>query len=429
MQAESVASFNMHSMSSFLKTAPAHARDALRRLFALESAAGVLLVAAAMVALIIANSPLGENYAQVLAHRVVFDPGVAALSFDNSVLIWINDALMALFFLLVGLELKREMLEGQLTQRGDLSLPLLCALGGMIVPMLIYFALNRGDAVAMRGVAIPAATDIAFALGILTLLGKRVPLALKLLLTAIAVLDDIGAIAIIAIFYTGTLSPAAAGVALVALISLAVLNRTGSTHLWPYLVVGAVLWAATAKSGVHPTFAGVALACMVPMRQPRLQAALHDQIVAVPPPASPLLRLEHRLHPWVAFGVLPLFAFANAGLSLSGIEWRALGAGVPLGVMLGLMLGKPLGIMLGVLVARCTTLAQLPLGVDLSLLAGMSVLCGIGFTMSLFINHLAFAVAAPALAVTAQLAVLIASLLSAIFGFAWLRWTLRGVVG
>ena len=400
-------------MLRFLATVPAHARAALLRFFELESAAGVLLMGAALLALITANSPLADIYQQALAHRFGFDPGMNALRFDKTALVWINDALMAVFFLLVGLELKREMLEGQLAHRGDLSLPMLCALGGMGVPMLIYFAINRGDAIGMRGVAIPAATDIAFALGILTLLGPRVPLGLKLLLTAIAVLDDIGAIVIIAFFYTDTVSTPALLIAGAVLLSLVLLNRGGSMRLWPYLLLGAVLWAAVAKSGVHATLAGVALGFLVPMRDPRDRAR------------SPLLRLEHRLHPWVAFGILPLFAFANAGLPLAGFQWNALAAPVPLGVLLGLVLGKPLGVMAGLAIARLTPLAALPADVDFKLLFGMSVLCGVGFTMSLFINHLAFADAAPALAASAQLAVVLASLLSAAAGFAWLWWALR----
>lgn len=400
-------------MLRFLATVPAHARAALLRFFELESAAGVLLMGAALLALITANSPLADIYQQALAHRFGFDPGMNALRFDKTALVWINDALMAVFFLLVGLELKREMLEGQLAHRGDLSLPILCALGGMGVPMLIYFAINRGDAIGMRGVAIPAATDIAFALGILTLLGPRVPLGLKLLLTAIAVLDDIGAIVIIAFFYTDTVSTPALLIAGAVLLSLVLLNRSGSMRLWPYLLLGALLWAAVAKSGVHATLAGVALGFLVPMRDPRDRAR------------SPLLCLEHRLHPWVAFGILPLFAFANAGLPLAGLHWNALAAPVPLGVLLGLVLGKPLGVMAGLAIARLTPLAALPADLDFKLLFGMSVLCGVGFTMSLFINHLAFADAAPALAASAQLAVVLASLLSAAAGFAWLWWALR----
>lgn len=400
-------------MLRFLATVPAHARAALLRFFELESAAGVLLMGAALLALITANSPLADIYQQALAHRFGFDPGMNALRFDKTALVWINDALMAVFFLLVGLELKREMLEGQLAHRGDLSLPILCALGGMGVPMLIYFAINRGDAIGMRGVAIPAATDIAFALGILTLLGPRVPLGLKLLLTAIAVLDDIGAIVIIAFFYTDTVSTPALLIAGAVLLSLVLLNRSGSVRLWLYLLLGALLWAAVAKSGVHATLAGVALGFLVPMRDPRDRGR------------SPLLCLEHRLHPWVAFGILPLFAFANAGLPLAGLHWNALAAPVPLGVLLGLVLGKPLGVMAGLAIARLTPLAALPADLDFKLLFGMSVLCGVGFTMSLFINHLAFADAAPALAASAQLAVVLASLLSAAAGFAWLWWALR----
>ncbi len=399
-------------MLRLLASVPAHARDALQRFFQLESSAGLLLIAAALLALMTANSSWSDLYQQALVHRLVFDPGVQALRFDKPVLVWINDALMAVFFLLVGLELKREKLEGQLAESGNLALPLLCALGGIGVPMLVYAALNHGDAIGMRGVAIPAATDIAFALAILTLLGSRVPIGLKLLLTAIAVLDDIGAIVIIAVFYTSELSVPALIIAASILLLLVILNRSGSTRLWPYLLLGVLMWGALAKSGLHATLAGVALGFVIPLRDP------HDR------EHSPLLRLEHRLHPWVAFGILPLFAFANAGLPLAGFEWSALGAAVPLGVLLGLLLGKPLGIMLGFGIARFMGKAELPAGTAASSLLGMALLCGIGFTMSLFINHVAFAEAAPALAASAKLAVAIASLLSAVLGFALLRWSL-----
>ncbi len=396
-----------------LRKVPAHARAALLAFFRLEAAAGLLLVAAAALALIVANSPWAEAYAHSL--ETLLRVGVGDFVIAKSLVVWINDGLMAIFFLLVGLELKRETREGQLAQPGSLLLPTVCALGGMLVPMSIYAALNWGDPTGMRGVAIPAATDIAFALGVMTLLGSRVPLQLKLLLTAIAVLDDLGAIVIIAVFYTEQLSLLSLAVAGAALLVLVVLNRSGIVSLLPYLVVGVVLWVAVSKSGVHATLAGAALGLTIPLRDRRDRAR------------SPLQRLETGLHPWVAFAILPVFAFANAGLPLHGFAWGEIGDAVPLGILLGLVFGKPVGVMLAAALARAVRRAAWPEGLGTSQIFGMALLCGIGFTMSLFIKNLAFASAAPGLAASAQLAVLIASLASAIAGYLWLRFAVRGV--
>ncbi len=395
-----------------LKSVPAAALETIREFLALESAGGLLLVGAAALGMVFANSPLRGLYDQLLALPLTVKLG--GLGVDKPLLLWINDGLMAVFFLLVALELKREMLEGQFSDRRQITLPAACALGGMLVPMAIYGLLNRGDATAMAGLAIPAATDIAFALGILALLGERVPIALKLLLMAIAVLDDLGAIVIIAVFYTAKLAAPALLAAAIALAVLIVLNRAGVAKLTPYLLVGAVLWLAVLKSGVHATLAGVALGFLIPLTDRRQ------------PGRSPLRSLEHDLHPAVAYAILPIFAFANAGVSLAGLSLATLAEPVPAGIALGLLLGKPLGI--GLLGGLCVLLglARLPAGVGRGAFLAMGVLCGIGFTMSLFIGSLAFENATPELMVQNRLGILAGSLVAALVGFGLLRWQLRG---
>ncbi len=395
-----------------LKSVPAVALETIREFLALESAGGLLLVGAAALGMVFANSPLRGLYDQLLALPLTVKLG--GLGVDKPLLLWINDGLMAVFFLLVALELKREMLEGQFSDRRQITLPAACALGGMLVPMAIYGLLNRGDATAMAGLAIPAATDIAFALGILALLGERVPIALKLLLMAIAVLDDLGAIVIIAVFYTAKLAAPALLAAAIALAVLIVLNRAGVAKLTPYLLVGAVLWLAVLKSGVHATLAGVALGFLIPLTDRRQ------------PGRSPLRSLEHDLHPAVAYAILPIFAFANAGVSLAGLSLATLAEPVPAGIALGLLLGKPLGI--GLLGGLCVLLglARLPAGVGRGAFLAMGVLCGIGFTMSLFIGSLAFENATPELMVQNRLGILAGSLVAALVGFGLLRWQLRG---
>lgn len=389
---------------------PVRTVHALAEFFRLEAAGGIVLIAAAVLALLCANSPLEELYDgfRELPVAVAFGD----LEIAKPLLLWINDGLMAVFFLLVALEIKREALSGQLSERDQLILPLLCAAGGVVVPAAIYLALNRGDAVAMRGWAVPAATDIAFALGILSLLGSRVPVAMKLLLSTIAVVDDLVAILIIALFYTDGLSLGALAGAGAAVAAMAVLNRRRVRALTPYLLLGAVVWVCVLKSGVHATLAGVVTGLMIPHVDPNDET---DNAVE----HSPLESLEHALHPWVAYGILPVFAFANAGLSLGGFAAEDILSPVPLGVALGLVVGKPLGVVAAALLARVTGLARFPEGLDLKSAIGLGMLCGIGFTMSLFISSLAFSDAE--LFHASVLGVLCASLVAAMAGYAWLR--------
>ena len=376
----------------------------------LESFGGILLVATAAIAMGVANSPLAGLYAEFL--NLPMQVRVGALDIDKPLLLWINDGLMAIFFLLVGLELKREMIVGQFADKSQLALPAVCALAGMAVPMGIYAFVNWGDPVAMRGVAIPAATDIAFALGVLALLGSRVPLALKMLLTAIAVADDLGAIIIIAIFYTSELSMVSLSIALGALAGLVLINRLGVTRIGAYLLIGVVMWVAMLKSGVHATLAGVLLGMTIPLATP----GSRDK--------GPLEELEDALHPWVAYGILPLFAFANAGVSLAGLGLDSLLEPVPLGIALGLFVGKQLGIFGAAAALIGTGWVKLPDGVTWGGLYGMSILCGIGFTMSLFIGALSFDASHADLLVANRIGILCGSLVSALLGFAVLAWLL-----
>lgn len=355
-------------------------------------------MASAALALIVANSPIAKTYFAALhAHLGPL-----------SVLHWINDGLMALFFLLVGLEIKRETLDGRLRTWPDRILPGMAALGGMIVPALVYAAVNWSSPETLRGWAIPAATDIAFALGVLALLGRRVPVSLKIFLTALAIIDDLGAVLIIAAFYTSGLSLpmlAGAGVTLALLIGL---NRAGVARLWPYLLLGAVLWVFVLKSGIHATIAGVLLALTIPLR---LSAGRPDD------PESPLHRLEHALHPWSAYLVLPVFGFANAGVSLAGFEPAMLLDPVTLGVALGLFVGKQIGVFGFVLACVKSGLAKRPAHAGWGQIYGVSLLCGVGFTMSLFIGLLAFA-DAPALEAETKVGVLAGSIACILAGAA-----------
>jgi len=375
--------------------APARALAFFNRFCAAEAAGGIVLMVAAAIALIVANSPLADGYFASL------HVSVGGLSLGH----WINDGLMALFFLLVGLEIKREMAVGQLATWGDRVLPGLAALGGMAVPALLYALVNRHDPQTLSGWAIPAATDIAFALGVLSLLGSRVPASLKVFLAALAILDDLGAVVIIALFYTSDLSApmllAAAGLVAV----LLVLNRLEVRALLPYLLVGTLLWFCLLRSGIHATLAGVILALFIPLGDTAADAA------------SPLLKLETALHPWVAFAIVPLFGFANAGVALAGVSPATLLEPVPLGVALGLFLGKQLGISLMALLAIRSGLARLPEGASWLQLYGVALLCGIGFTMSLFIGALAFP-GTPVLVDEVKIGVLLGSLLSALAGVA-----------
>jgi NhaA family Na+:H+ antiporter len=376
---------------------------AIRDFLALESASGVLLAAAALLAMLLANSPLEGVYTGFLDTPV--EVRVGAFEIAKPLLLWINDGLMAVFFFLVGLELKREALEGELASPAQVLLPALAAAGGMALPAAIYLWINWGDPLTARGWAIPTATDIAFALGVLSLLGNRVPAGLKVFLLTLAILDDVGAIVIIALFYTDNLAAGSLGIAGVALAGLLALNRGKVQRATPYLLVGLVLWASVLKSGVHATLAGVALAFFIPRKAARV--------------------LEHDLHPPVAYAILPLFAFANAGVSLAGVSLASFLAPLPLGIAAGLIAGKTVGVFGVSFLAVRLGLAPMPAGATWGSLIGLSLLCGIGFTMSLFIAGLAFEGLGPEYAVTTRLGILAGSLISALGGYALLRATLR----
>ena len=388
----------------------------LREFLRLEAAGGLLLMAAAALAMLVANSPLQSFYQGLLA--LPFEIRLGTFAIAKPLLLWVNDGLMAIFFLLIGLELKREVLDGHLSNIRSAALPAFAAAGGMMGPVVIYVLFNWGDPVAMRGWAIPTATDIAFALGILTLLGRSVP-GLKAFLLGIAIFDDLAAIVIIAVFYTAELSLVGLAVAAVALTGLAVLNRLGVERLTGYVVLGLILWVAVLKSGVHATLAGAALAAFIPFRHRR-------QGPVEAPTGSPLIRLEQTLHPWVAFGILPLFAFANAGVPLLGLSLADALQPVPLGIAVGLLVGKVVGVtgMSGLAVAL--GLALLPTGVRWSHLVGTSFLCGVGFTMSLFIASLAFEQGGPTYPGVDRLGILAGSLAAGVIGYVMLRVVLRG---
>lgn len=377
---------------------------ALRYIIEHAATPGILLMISMIAALVVSNSPAAGWYESLLVTKA--EVGYGEFQITKPVLLWINDGLMALFFLLVGLELKREILLGELSHPKKVVLPLLAAIGGIAAPVAIYIALNKGDELAMRGWAIPAATDIAFALGVLALLGSKVPLSLKVFLTSIAVLDDLAAIAIIAVFYTEKLSLLSLGVGGGVLVLLLILNRIRVRNLFPYLVLGLILWIAVLKSGVHATLAGVALAIFLPSARR-----------GAPEEKSPLNTLEHALMPWVGFLILPIFAFANAGVSLKGLTLDSLLSPIPLGIAAGLFFGKQIGIFLTSWLAVTIRVAKLPEGVTWFQLYGMAVLCGIGFTMSLFISSLAFDESNPAVhALDNRLGILTGSLLSAVVG-------------
>ncbi|MGO4400666.1 Na+/H+ antiporter NhaA [Achromobacter sp. PAB15] len=373
-----------------------------------EALGGYVLMAAALAALIIANSPAAPLYFDVLGSKLGFQAGPIVLR--ETVLHWINDGLMAVFFLLVGLEIKREVLDGQLRGVSRIVLPGIAALGGMVAPALIYVLINIGSPETLRGWAIPAATDIAFALGILALLGSRVPTSLKIFLTALAILDDLGAIIIIALFYTAQLKVVALAMAGALLVCLFCLNRAGVTRLTPYLLIGAVLWYFVLKSGVHATLAGVALALTIP---------LSPRNAGKPGAHSPLHDLEHALHKPVALLIVPIFGFANAGVSFAGMGLASLAQPVPMGVALGLFLGKQLGVFGFAWLAIKAGVASLPRHATFTQLYGIALLCGIGFTMSLFIGALAFTDAASVDAT--KIGVLAGSLASGLIGFLLLR--------
>lgn len=381
----------------------------MQRFFQLEYASGLMLVVMALLAMILVNSPFKWLYDMLL--DIPVEVRIGAFSIAKPLLLWINDGLMAIFFFLIGLELKREVLIGELSELSKVTLPIVAAVGGMAMPALIYAFINWGDPVAIRGWAIPSATDIAFALGVLSLLGDRVPKSLKLFLMTLAIADDFGAIIIIALFYTQDLTMTSLMIASVMIALLFILNRRGCMRIAPYMIVGFVLWASVLKSGVHATLAGVILAMFIPLT-PREGGQ-----------ESPLEELEGDLHAAVAFFILPLFAFANSGISLQGMSFSTLFDPIPLGIAMGLFLGNQSGIMLMSWLAVTTGIARLPAGVNWLQMYGVSILCGIGFTMSLFIGSLAFEQGAADYVIHDRLGILGGSILSAIVGYLVLRRT------
>ena len=364
-----------------------------------ETLGGAVMLGGAVVALIWANSPAADAYHALFARQLGFALG--ALDLNKSIELWISDALMAIFFLLAGLEIKREMLVGQLSTRDRIALPVIAALGGMILPALIFLAFNRNDPLLARGWAIPCATDIAFSLAVLRVVGNRVPESLRRFLTAVAVLDDVGAILIIAAFYTAQLSVPMLAATLIPIIVLFALNRARVASVTPYLLTGVVLWVCILKSGIHPTIAGVILASAIPLDTKR----------------GPMLEpLENRLQPWVIFLILPLFALANAGVSLSGLTFKSLLEPVALGIALGLLFGKTFGITLGAIASSVLRLGSKPPDASWFQILGVAHVAGIGFTMSLLLGALAYEAAAPELFNSAKLGVLVGSTLGGIAG-------------
>jgi len=379
----------------------------IQKFFKRESAGGILLVVFAVLAIAVANSPFYGLYRRLMEMPVAVRVG--GLEIAKPLLLWVNDGLMALFFLLVGLELKREFLQGELSSRKKIVLPGLGALGGMIMPAAIYVVFNAQDPMALKGWAIPAATDIAFALGVLALLGSRAPAGLKIFLTSLAIFDDIGAIIIIAFFYTSKISFTALIIAGVCLLALFMLNRRGVAQKSVYLTIGGIMWIALLKSGVHATLAGILLALFIPLKS-----------IAQSEP-SPLESLEHDLHSAVAFIILPLFAFCNSGIHFSGMGWEQALHPIPLGIALGLFIGKQLGVFVFCWLGIKWGWAELPTRATWLSFYGTAVLCGIGFTMSLFIGSLAFEETGVNLLVDERLGILAGSLLSGLWGY----WILR----
>ena len=389
---------------------PIRALEAIREFLKLESASGIILVGAAVLALIVNNSPLSGLYDLFLDTPV--EIRIGSLNLAKPLLLWINDGLMAIFFLLIGIEVKREILDGQLSSLSQVALPGIAAVGGMIIPALIYVIFNMNNPSALNGWAIPAATDIAFALGILALLGSRVPLSLKLFLLTLAIIDDLGAIVIIAIFYSGDLSVTSLIFAGVAIATLFAMNLLGVKRTAAYVVVGIILWICVLKSGVHATLAGVVLAFAIPLR------TNEDE-------PCPLREMEHSLHPWIAFGIMPLFAFANAGVSLKGMSFGSLFEPIPIGIALGLVIGKQVGVFGFSLAAVKLGLAKLPSDINWRLIYGTAILCGIGFTMSLFISTLAFDSSIGDEAISARIGILSGSFIAAIAGYLVIKSSLK----
>jgi NhaA family Na+:H+ antiporter len=384
---------------------------ALTEFFRFEAASGMLLLVAALLAIVAENSMVESFYDAFLG--IPLEIRIGEFHIAKPLLLWINDGLMAIFFFLVGLEVKREVLDGELSEPARVILPVIAAIGGMAVPAAIYSFINWGDPMAIKGWAIPSATDIAFALAVLVLLGSRIPNSLKLFLMTLAIVDDLGAIVIIALFYTSDLSVTSLVIAGAALLGLLLLNRTGVLALAPYLLVGLVLWAAVLKSGVHATLAGVLIAMFIPFK-------------AMPgEKQTQLEKLEHDLHPAVAYGILPLFAFANTGISFEGLTLESLLHPVPLGIAAGLFFGNQVGVFGLSWITIKLGLAKLPNGASWLQLYGVATLCGIGFTMSLFISSLAFEQAGPGFAIDDRLGILVGSMVSAILGYIMLHLTSR----
>jgi NhaA family Na+:H+ antiporter len=381
---------------------------AFRDFMKLESAGGILLLTTAIIAMLVANSPLAELYSALLETTVAVQVG--ALSINKPLLLWVNDGLMAVFFFLIGLEIKREVMEGELSSFSQIVLPGMGALGGMVMPAAIYAWMNWSDPIALDGWAIPVATDIAFALALLTVFGSRVPTALKVFLLTLAIFDDLAGIIIIALFYSGDLSLSALFIGALALIVAITMNRIGVTRTSSYILLGVVLWIAVLKSGVHATLAGVLIAFCIPMRDEQGK--------------SPLLDLEHDLHGPVAFAILPIFSFANAGLSLAGMSVENLTHPVTVGVVSGLLIGKPLGILVFVGLAIGLRFVQVPKNINWIQLLGVAFACGIGFTMSLFIAGLAFEHGSGDYFGVDRLGILIGSILSALAAYALLHVSL-----
>jgi len=388
--------------------------DITREFLRLESASGILLILATVIALIAANIPATlKAYDWLLGLHLTVTLG--GFGVDKALLLWVNDALMVFFFMLVGLELKREVIEGQLSKPDQIILPVLAALGGLVLPAAIFWWINGDIADQRNGWAIPTATDIAFALAMLGLLGSRVPLSLKVFLATVAIVDDIAAILIIAVFYTSDLSLVSLGLAGLGIVGLAILNRKKVQRLAPYMLIALFIWFCVLKSGVHATLTGVVVAAFIPLRPGDDHSAAR--------------KLEHELHPWVAFAVLPVFAFANAGVSLHGVSLEKLTNGVPLGIILGLFVGKQLGVFGMIALSRLLRITRLPEDATWGQVYGVSLLCGIGFTMSLFIGTLAFEHGNFDLLSGVKLGVLLGSVLSAAAGLLLLHITLPKVRG
>jgi len=373
--------------------------------FKLEAASGLVLLFAAIIALLVSNSEFSSNYNEILNSYLSF--GFGSFKLKLSVLHWINDVLMAIFFFLVSLEIKREFIQGELSNPKQALLPIIAAVGGMLVPALIYVAINFGDSTTLKGWAIPSATDIAFSLGVLSLLGKRVPLSLKVFLTALAIIDDLGAIVIIAFFYSGKIQFFYLLLMLSAMLVLLIMNRLNVRNFIPYLIVGIFLWEFTHASGIHATISGVLLALTIPHKD-KENEHYHKN--------SMLIKLEHVISPYVAFGIMPIFAFANAGVSLEGINLLSLLDPVPLGILCGLFFGKQLGVFLFSYLSIKFKFAEMPNNSNWIMLYGVGILTGIGFTMSLFVGNLAFAETTQHLD-GVKIGVLLGSLASTIFGY------------